>query len=215
MTITVQDLSVAYQAVPKAACSSVKAALALLDSGVTTPLEAMARDNRRIHRIYQTSRFQLNRWRRYRNHFRFTVVREPVRRLLSVYTNRVIAKQELPNSPRLRKSGLPLDPDPDFFFQNLVPYMACSSVIKHHALHTYHFTGRDLSLYSKVYRTSDLDRLADDLSAHARREVTIPRFNSSEDALDFDALQPATRDAIMAYLEPEFELLGALFPRMM
>lgn len=215
MAVAVEQFGLVYKPVPKAACSSVKAGLALLDDGVDVALDDLAQDNKRIHAIYPTDRFRRRRWGRFREHFRFTVVRDPVKRLLSVYTNRVLAKNELYHSRRLRKvrDRLPHDPDPDFFFQNLVAYMDHSSSIKHHALHSHHFTGRDLSLFSKVYRTGDLGGLADDLSEIVGAEVTIPRFNSTGEPLQFYDLKPETQDAILDYLAPEFEHLGALFPR--
>jgi len=215
MTIAVERFLLAYKPVPKAACSSVKAGLALIDERINVELDDLAQNNKHIHAIYPTDRFHRRRWKGFRDHFRFTVVRDPIKRLLSVYTNRVVSKGELSNSPKLRgvRDRLPVDPDPDFFFQNLTEYMTLSSTIKHHALHTYHFTGRDLSVYSKIYRTSDLPDLADDLGEITGAKVSIPRFNSSGEPLRFDDLGPKTRRKIMKYLDPEFEHLGALFPR--
>ena len=215
MAIALDQYQLVYKPVPKAACSSVKAGLALLDETVAVSMEDLAGNNKEIHRIYPTDRFRRRRWMRYRDHFRFTVVRDPIKRLLSVYTNRVVAKNELYHSRKLRKvqDRLPTHPDPDFFFQNLVAYMDHSSSIKHHALHSHHFTGRDLSLYSKVYRTSDLAELGADLSEIVGREVTIPRFNSTDSPLKFEDLAPKTRLQLLYYLAPEYEHLGALFPR--
>lgn len=213
MVIRVDPLTLAYMAVPKAACSSVKAALASVDPAVDT-WDAAAFGQKEVHGIYPTQRFRMHRWARAQGYFRFTVVRDPVKRLLAVYTNRVQGLNELHNCRNIRQErvALPADPDADFFFQNLYSYTSASSVIKHHALPQLVFTGHDLGRYSKVYRTSDLPDLGADLSAHIGQQVDIPHFNSSQAPLTLGDLAPETHSVLRAHLADEYEHLGALFP---
>lgn len=212
MVIHINALNLAYMAIPKAACSSVKAALGALDPDVPET-DATAFPRKALHNRYQTRRFRIHRWRAYDGCFRFTVVRDPLKRLLGVYSNRVVQRRELHTSRSFRRglTDLPPDPDPDFFFQNLNAYINAASTIKHHALPTSVFTGKDFSLYSKVYRTSELGALAADLGDITGRKVTIPHVNSSPAPLCIDELAPKTRTAISTRLASEYAHLADYF----
>lgn len=210
--IRVDRKRLAYMAVPKAACSSVKAALASIDL-THDGTDATEFGQAEVHRIYQTQRFRLHRWKRVQDYFRFTVVRDPLKRLLAVYTNRVVGFGDLHNSRNIRRGRVALtaDPDPDYFFQNLDAYIAASSSIKHHALPTAIFTGNDLSLYSRVYRTSDIPSLQDELSTLAGRDVTVPHINATHMPLTLDDLSCETHRVLAARLEGEYDHLRDYF----
>ena len=212
MVIHIDALNLAYMAVPKAACSSVKATLGALDpDNPVNDATGFSMDN--IHKLYQTRRFRVHRWQRYAHCFRFTVVRDPLKRLLGVYSNRVVALRELHTSRNFRRGHVDLtpDPDPDYFFQNLDAYIKAASTIKHHALPTSCFTGEDFSVFSRVYRTSDLGDLAADLSEIAGHPMTIPHYNSSGTPLDIDELAPRTQSAIANRLRGEYAHLADYF----
>jgi sulfotransferase famil protein len=212
MVIRVDPLRLAYMAVPKAACSSVKATLAALDPAVEA-LDPARFGQKKVHALYPTQRFRKHRWDRVTDFFRFTVVRDPFQRLLSVYTHRVVALGELRHCRKIRRGrvNLPADPDPDFFFQNLAEYAAVSSAIKHHVLPTVVFTGADLGRYDKVYRTDDLDDLGTDLSSYLGCNVSIPHFKSSAMSLTLDDLNPRTHCALKARLDHEYNHLADFF----
>ena len=212
MVIHIDTLNIAYMPVPKAACSSVKATLAALDPA--NPVnDATAFEIDTLHKQYQTRRFRAHRWAACGDCYRFTVVRDPVKRLLGVYSNRVVALRELHTARNFRRghTDLPPEPDPDYFFQNLTAYIRAASTIKHHALPTHCFTGMDFGVYSKVYRTSDLHELAQDLTDVTGRSAVIPHVNSSDTPLRIDDLAPDTQAAIATRLADEYAHLSAYF----
>lgn len=212
MVVAVKEHRIAYMPVPKAACSSVKATLALLDPDVDVSLDEMSKDNKAIHKIYPTMRFRPHRWEGYENWWKFTVIRDPLKRLLAVYTDRVVAKQELHNSPKLKaQTEFSIEPDPDFFFQNLKSYMRLSSTVKHHALPTRLFVGPKPLRYDHVFTTSQLDLLAEALSEQTGQTVTIPRFNSSKEQLELSGLQPKTQATLKDILLEEYDHLSDFF----
>lgn len=212
MVTRVDSHRLAYMAVPKAACSSVKAALAVLD-----PLQAQNRPEalgqKQVHAIYPTMRFRRHRWDHLVNHYRFTVVRDPLKRLLAVYTNRVEGLGILSHCRKIRRGRvhLPTEPDPDYFFQNLSAYIATSSDIKHHTLPTALFTGTDWSAYSRVFKTSEMPELGADLSAHTGRDVVIPHFNSSSRRLALSDLSAQTQRVLQLRLEDEYTHVAPYF----
>ncbi|WP_299596169.1 sulfotransferase family 2 domain-containing protein [uncultured Tateyamaria sp.] len=212
MVIRVDSHRLAYMAVPKAACSSVKAALAAIDP-LQAENNASAFKQQQVHAIYPTVRFRPHRWSILENHYCFTVVRDPLKRLLAVYTNRVEGLGILSHSPKIRRGRvhLPTEPDPDYFFQNLSAYIATSSDIKHHALPTELFTGADWSVYDRVFRTSEMDDLGVALSEHTRRDVVIPHFNSSDRRLQLSDLSPQTQRVLGVLLEEEYAHLAPFF----
>ncbi|MBW4707710.1 sulfotransferase family protein [Roseobacter sp. YSTF-M11] len=212
MVIAVSAHKIAYMAVPKAACTSVKAALASIDPGAPVTLEQVAQDHDLIHKAYHTRRFRPHRWRKYSDWWRFTVVRDPLKRLLAVYSDRVDGRKDLLKSPRIRRqSDVTDDPDPDFFFQNIETYMQLSSVIKHHALPTRLFVGVQPLDFDAVYTVARIPDLQKDLSARVGHPVTVPRFNSSKRPLRLDDLTPRTQAVIGTFLQPEYEHLAAYY----
>lgn len=211
MVIAIKEPGLAYAAVPKAGCSSVKEMLAEIDPEFTQPAPS-ENNHATFHTAYPTRRWRGDHFQRHENAFRFTVVRDPIKRLMSVYTNRVVDMKDLHKSRKLRNRGvLPLDPDPDTFFANLKRYARLSSVIKHHILPTWMFAGPDLSAYDKVYRTDQMNDLAQDLSAKAGKSVVPRRSNSSRSSLKFDDLKPETQQALRPVLADEYRYLSGYF----
>lgn len=214
MCVELSQLRIVYMPVPKAACTSVKAALSSIDDGSPISAEDIQKNSTVVHRYYQTSRFRPHRWEPYCDGtwWRFSVVRDPLKRLLSVYSNRVVGLRELHNSPRLRaQKTLPLDPDPDFFFQNLKKYMDLSSSIKHHALSARLYIGPKPIKFDKIYRTDEIDVLAKDLSAKAGRTVVVPRFNESKSTIALNDLDEKTVRHLEERLQEQYDHLSDYF----
>jgi hypothetical protein len=213
--ITVKAHKIAYMALPKAACSSIKKALAAHDPDAELNVNRHYEyDYDRWHEVYPTTRFRPHRWEDVtKEWFGFTVVRDPVKRLMACYTNRVVERRELEHSPKIRKGifDLPVDPDPDFFFQNISDYQSASSVIKHHSLHTWLFTGRDLSVYDAVYTTENIGDLSKDLSARLKKPFVVGRENSSTTQLTLKDLRPETIASLKPWLCSEYGFLIKYF----
>lgn len=215
MTVELPAHGIVYMPVPKAACTSVKAALLRIDPRQEVDEAGLRTNPDQVHQIYQTKRFRPHRWEPYCNGqwWRFAVVRDPVKRILSVYTDRVIGRNELKNSPKLRKqSRLPANPDPDFFFQHLQEYKELSSVVKHHALPQRLFVGPSPLKYDRVYKTEELHELANDLSERSGIEVVIPRFNTSSSTLLFSDLSRQTQLHLKEIVSEEYDHLADFYP---
>ena len=213
MVICIQAHKIAYMAVPKVACSSIKAALCAIDANSDIPKAEIAASFDKLHIQYPTKRFRLHRWEMYKDCWRFAAVRDPLKRLLSVYTDRKEQKNDLFRSPRLRNSQLSKDPDPNYFFENLHEYSALSSVIKHHVLSTRIFLGPDLSRYNRIYRIEDLDQLATDVSRRIDAPFTIPRMNKSQHHLSANDLSKKARKVIHDHLAVDYQLLSDFYPK--
>ncbi|MCG7574839.1 sulfotransferase family protein [Phaeobacter sp. CNT1-3] len=214
MSVVLSRFKIVYMPIPKAACTSVKAALASVDPDCPLTNEEILQNSSIVHSHFQTSRFRPHRWEPFSDGswWRFAVVRDPLKRLLSVYTDRVRGRKELHNSPKLRKRpDLLLDPDPDFFFENLMEYIRNSSAVKHHALPSQLFIGPRPIAFDRIYKTDELGILANDLSERLGEDITIPKFNSSETNLSFSDLSSKAASVIRERLEPEYDHLSEFF----
>ncbi|MGV6849418.1 MAG: sulfotransferase family 2 domain-containing protein [Marinibacterium sp.] len=211
--IAVDSANVAYMAVPKAACSTVKSLLAQIDPNVDLP-EPGGDLHAFLHRTYPTVRFNPRHWDAKASHYRFTVIRDPLRRLLSVYTNRVVDLQELKNCANIRRGrvDLPTDPDPDYFFLNLDAYRKAASSIKHHSLPIWMFTGERLDHFDRVYRTDELPQLALDLGERAGKLPELMRENPSSARLAITDLGSKTRAALADHVARDYALLAGFYP---
>ena len=210
MVIAVEPLRIAYAAVPKAACSTVKSLIARIDPEGDGAEELSLTD---LHRRYRTRRFRPYRLSRDAGWFRFTVVRDPTERLMSLYTSRVRDWRDLERHRRIgrRLGGLPVAPDPDTFFRYLDAYaLACSS-IRHHALPARLFTGPDLGVYDRVYRVEDLQALEGDLTSRTTAPVRVGHHNRSTESVRLSDLGRRTVAAIRPRLDAEYAFLNRYY----
>ncbi|WP_281403115.1 sulfotransferase family 2 domain-containing protein [Sulfitobacter aestuariivivens] len=202
----------AYVPLPKAACTTIKHVFSQIDPHFDTKAAALAFEGTELlHHVYRTKRFNANDWQRYATGWhRFCIIRDPLARVLSCYTNRVVAHRDLHKSPRLRtqKPDLPMDPDPDFFFAHIGDYASNASVIRHHVLPVDRFLGIRHAQYDQVYRIEELDACITFLEARAYRKVTREVRNSSTTKLSIDDLSGATKKHLSAFLAQEYRDLA-------
>jgi hypothetical protein len=216
VVITVDAYDIAYMALPKAACSSVKRALAQIDPDVEVPEKT---GTMTWHKIYPTMRFRPHRWEaQAAGKWRFCVVRDPARRLMSCYTDIVLKRNAVKDSPRVRRNrDLPNAPDMSTFFRRIWDYEAHSSNIKHHTLPAWLFLGQRLhSNYDRIFRTTEMDDLGQDLSLRSGQPVQMPHANATQ--LEGDVPKPriedldgAAIDTIREYLDREYDYLSAFY----
>lgn len=144
--------------------------------------------------------------------YKFTVVRDPVRRFLSAYGNRVRHYPDLHKHPwhrwPLQTLGLSLDPDIDDFCRHFRAYYALNDKIRRHFRPQWRYLGRDLGWYDKIYRIENLDELAADLSELAGRKIRVPRLQTGGPKLSFDDLDAASQRLILNFTRADYALLA-------
>lgn len=165
-----------YLPVPKAACTSVKMMLHELETGEA--YVSTAGEGYMIHRIRPTEVFVKNPAGLGNDFYKFAVIRDPIKRFLSAYSNRVVHYREL----SMEKAGaslvsLRLKPDPDLptFIARYHDYAEASPSIWHHTRPMVDFLGKDLRYFDRIYRIDELDALVSDLSARAGKDLVLPR----------------------------------------
>lgn len=205
----------AYVPIPKNACSTVKRALIGLiepddHARITAPGARFDIHDYCWHRLdFWMTRSQLAGLAG----FRFTIIRDPIDRLISAHANRVFDKHdlELPGTNRrlLQRRGLPLRPDLDTFALNLAFYSRANVSIAHHTRPQATIL-KDVSLFDEIYRTDELSRLAGDLKARCGIDVDFGHANRSE--MRKGQLSPTALAAARDFYRRDYEMLAQYLP---
>jgi hypothetical protein len=122
---------------------------------------------------------------------RFALLRDPVRRFLSGYSNRVVHYRELSieaAGPQLLREGLPPDPDLGTFVDNYVGYLRCSKSLARHFLKQQKFIGSDPAYYERVFRLERSDELVAFVNAACGTTAKMPRLQTGGPRYDLFAL---------------------------
>ena len=122
---------------------------------------------------------------------RFALVRDPVKRFLSGYSNRVLHYRELSIEAagrELLQEGLPPDPDIATFIENYVGYLRCSKPLARHFLKQQKFIGADPAYYERIFRLERLDELVGFVNAECGTDARMPRLQTGGPKLDFSLL---------------------------
>jgi hypothetical protein len=111
---------------------------------------------------------------------KIAVIRDPWRRLISAYRNRVLHYREAALGAMERhkvRADLPETPPFRIFVENLAEYRKIPQ-IAHHTNPQVHFLGADPLFYDHLFDVAALDRLARFFSERAGRPVALPRLRA-------------------------------------
>jgi hypothetical protein len=122
---------------------------------------------------------------------RFALLRDPVKRFLSAYSNRVLHYRELSIEAagvQLLREGLPPDPDIATFLDNYIGYLRCSKPLARHFLKQQKFIGPDPEYYERVFKLEEIDGLVDFVNAETGTQAKMPRLQTGGPKFDFFTL---------------------------
>ena len=219
MVMICEKHKLAFFGLPKVASTTLKRTLYELDHGY--PFDRAAHGGKSVHDLYPSrANMTPDRVDALSDYWRFTVVRDPAKRILSVYANRIFQHRDLMQGrlvrPRAWLTGLDLEPDPDTFVCQIERYRKNNTSIRHHTDPMVAFLGKDLSKLDAVYRFEDLDQLAQDLSARTGTEITFPRYQTNTAThrkTRVEDLSDAAFAALMDFTEVDYQLLVHLYDR--
>lgn len=216
---------IAYFGVHKAAGTTVKNALFQVQEG-----RAWQPSDGPLHPKFPSIPVKPEDFDRYRGYWTFTVIRDPVRRFLSAYQNRVLDHKDLTIQSnlksdksvagRLRKLVGSYHPFPGFerqpSIENLIKHYAdycrISTHIYVHTCPSKEFIGDDLSYFDEVYTTADLDRLARDLTARTGQAISFEHHNKSASRPPkFEDLSQADQNFLIDHTQEDYALFKDYF----
>lgn len=214
MTAILDKHKLTYVSVPKVACTSLKSLFFEVENGV--PFQSFRVEGKpwHIHRLYKGRLFTALPDRRIADHTRLTVVRDPVRRVLSCYSNRVIHHREL--SPKqagakLAKAGLPTNPDLATFIDRQAEYRRAVQKIHGHARPMVDNLGSDPAWFTRVYRFDELSVFAEDVCRHTGAKAELRRMQTGGPKIDPADLTPQQAAKIRDYYAADYEAFGHYF----
>lgn len=229
MVAFIDNPKIAYFGVHKAAGSSVKAALYDVEHG--QPWDGTdAEVHSTLNPSYPTRRVTKQDFAKARDYWSFAVVRDPIKRFLSAYQNRVhdhgdlniVANRQGTLSERIgqmlgRRSGPAFDgfqvtPTIEDFIADYDRYCAVSRHMYIHTCNVSVFLGNDLGFLDRIYTIPELDQLASDLSDRAGRTITMPKKNPGVSKTPrFDDLSPKAQAFLIQHTKQDYALLSDYF----
>lgn len=152
-----------------------------------------------------------------RPNWAFTVVRDPVRRLMSAYADKVrlrgrIAENFARPEWQARNAGrfedLPPDPDPSTFFENLSRYARLVPDIAHHTAPIAQFLGHDLSRFDRVFLLERKWEIAKELSDRFGMPFALGEAQRTRTKLALADLSRRAQQSIIDHTQADYALLG-------
>ena len=184
MSAIIPELKLLYISVPKCACTSLKNCMYFLENKDNFKTYKNNGQYIDIHKLYQSSYFDIyiKKIQKKYDISTFTkicLIRDPIKRFISAYTNRVKHHKEL--SVKVMKSlDLTNDmADPNFykFVNNFNIYKKVRS-IKHHTDSISKYIGTEPSFYDKIYNIENIDEISVFLKDKYNIDYQIPRLQT-------------------------------------
>lgn len=226
-----QKLRLLYCQIPKVASSSIidwLYELAFFENSTADFHQLRVREfirNRRDPALFIAKDVQVP-----HDYFCFCVVRDPVKRFISGYHNRVVEMGELqadrPFVNKLLHKGHPADPDINHLALNLQAYFRVPA-IKHHFRPMHKFIGSQAGRL-RYYTLSELDRLHRDVALHlgeigyrsfprgpeaADRLLPIPKRNSTKVSLPLRSLTVESLEALLQFYAEDYRTVPHISDR--
>lgn len=187
---------------PKVAGTSIRAFMFELENGF--PFRDYRVQGKEVdaNTIVRNQRFNtldhaaLNGWTK------IAIARDPIRRLVSAYSNRVIHYRELSvekAGPELNELGLSPDPDIEAFFAKIRAYRKASGSIVRHTNTQIKFLGPDKAYFDHVFPFEELSEFTAFLQAKLGRTAEMPRLQTGGPKLDFFELPQQTQMDIVRF----------------
>jgi len=219
MPSVLHKLRLVYFEVPKVASTAIKAGLFEAEFG--RPFTPEEHHGRHVHRVmsslpYSNRRLEGVRFDVLKGFDKVAVVRDPVKRLLSAYGNRVLhhndVRRNVGRSRRARfglwRRGLSYHPDLDAFLEKFEAYRAVSANVRHHTDHCRDFLGPDLGALDLVYPMERIGDFAAELSRRAGQEIVFPRAQEGGAKIAWDSVSRASQKRLLEITREEYDYLS-------
>ncbi|MBL3554151.1 sulfotransferase family 2 domain-containing protein [Rhodovulum sulfidophilum] len=216
MAVVLEGHNIVYFPVPKTACTSIKLLLFELNNGKKFEMYEEDGNVMHIHNaVYGTPSFLEVDRNPYADMIRIAVIRDPVSRMLSAFSNRVAFHRELSedriDTDLAERLGVHPDPSPDHFFNNIEKFRILSDSIRHHTDPVSSFLGPDLAYYHRVFRIERLDELTTFLGEKVGREIQLGREQVGGEKTSFEQLGARAQKNLLQYCSGDYALMRGFY----
>jgi len=159
----------------------------------------------------------------YDYYYRFAITRDPIKRFISMYSNRVLHYRELSDQGeiglRLKKLGLSSDPTINELVIKRKEYMSARLSIFQHTRPQIDFLGPDLSVYTRIADISEVDAVIDEikgfwrenrLALYAEKSKLLEKKQQSKVKFRLNVLTPESFDILLDYYKCDYDAIPTL-----
>lgn len=204
-----------YIPIPKNACTSIKHALHEIEFDKRFDADLPEFSDYREHHDYYKKRprafTSVSALRRHTGFLRFALVRDPVKRLISCYRNRVLDLGDLESSRDiLKKKGLRINPDLNTFVLNLAKYRRINKSIEHHSRPQYEFFGGTIDYLDRIFKLSEISEL-EEMLQRFKSGLKLRQRKTGGTDITLDDISSEALDAAIEFYKKDYKLLGDYF----
>lgn len=219
-----KKVSFGYVPVPKVANTSMKHLMYQLEFGesffktkkraVDFPSEDFLFPFTHIHDYYRKNLCDISEAK-----FRFVIIRDPIRRFLSAFSNRVehhgelseekVQALSLGKQKKFLKPGFIYEPSLSEFIEKLNIFLNVPSM-RVHMSPSMELTGA-LDYYTNVYRIEEISQMEADLSRITGTEIKVGKMQTGGRKIPVSELSERSLNILLDYYREEYASLGGLY----
>lgn len=200
--------NIGYMPIPKVACTSIKKTFYKIKNKKDFSRDVEKKD---VHQYWGENRQDL-----FISEFKFMVVRDPIKRFLSAYSNRVCHHQEL-SKESIAKSNLNLlnsinvySPGIGQFIDDFNIYNQVNS-IRHHCLPVFDWIDGNIEVFDKVYKLEEIKNLEQDLSKRLNFNIKFSREQTGGRKIPIQDLSLNQVEYLIEYYRNDYDLLKSMY----
>jgi hypothetical protein len=209
--INILDSKIGYFPIPKVACTSIKQFMYQVENQAA--FSPQGKDNH-VHAYFKR---RLSEKKLASYEFSFVIIRDPIKRFLSAYSNRVTHFKELSRDfifskyPQYAEQLPFFDPNMERFIDHLEKYLQIE-VIKHHIEPiSEHLSATHLHQFSKIYPLENISSLECDLSEVLGRDVKFGRSQTGGRKISLGELSLIQMKTLIDYYKEDYQLLSEFY----
>lgn len=202
--VTCQKKKLAYYSIPKVGKTTMKRVM-----------DRISQPDGHYHN-HGDKRFSLLlRWHG-RNCTRFTIVRDPIERLISAYADRVADRDDIRRSAisvfLCKLLGLNPHPSLDEFARNLHKYYLINDRIYRHVIPQIRYIGKDPQFFDRIFSIRQMDKVLEYLSGITGKELLVVKHkNASISRFSVNDLSPEAMEKLRQFYRKDYEIYGSYF----
>ena len=199
---------IAYAYIPKCACSTVRVTMRWLENGDNDDFKIINMPKYQVHKTYWVEISNMA-----ANYFKFVVVREPIKRFLSAFSNKILySKQSLERTKLtaiqyLSIAQLGVNPEINSMIENLELYSEMSDNWQDHIKPQHTFMGNQIKGFDRIFQVERLGELGKKLSEITGFEINLPRLNTGGRKISLAELSEKSIKKLIDFYSRDYELL--------
>ena len=202
--VTYQNKKLAYYSIPKVGKTTMKRVM-----------DRISQPDGQYQNLGDKRFSPMLRWHG-RNCIRFTVVRDPIERLISAYADRVADRDDIRRSSisvlLCRLLGLNPHPTLEEFALNLHKYYLINDRIYRHVIPQIRYIGKDPSFFDRIFSIRQMDKVVEYLSGITGKEILVVKHkNASIARFTAEDLSPLAKERLRDFYRKDYEIYGKYF----